>query len=119
MFDWVNYLIFAKELVERSDEAAQRSAVSRAYYAAFCKARNRLRQKGVIPKEDRIGHKKLWKMYKEDPEVATRRIGFHGDLMHEIRKEVDYEDTVSNLPGKVKLELLMAEELLEQLLSLP
>ncbi|MBI3089203.1 MAG: hypothetical protein HYY96_00930 [Candidatus Tectomicrobia bacterium] len=119
MFDWGSYLIFAKELVERRDEAAQRSAASRAYYAAFCKARNRLRQKGVIHKEDRIGHTRLWRIYRADPEFATRRIGLNGDHMHEIRKEVDYEDTVVDLPYKVKLEIQMAEELLEQLLSLP
>lgn len=44
-FDWREYLELAKELVSQANsgysaEAAERSAVSRAYYAAFCHARN-------------------------------------------------------------------------------
>jgi len=34
-FDWKQYLSLADELSKRSEEAALRSAVSRAYYAAF------------------------------------------------------------------------------------
>jgi len=46
-FDWCEYLTLAKELGGRSDEAASsearlRSAVSRAYFAAYCSARNYL-----------------------------------------------------------------------------
>ena len=48
MFDWADYLTLAQELAtRRSDEAALRPAVSRAYYAAFCQARNVLRREGV------------------------------------------------------------------------
>lgn len=47
-FDWTEFLKLARELQERADdadlpfapEAAKRTAVSRAYYAAFCHARN-------------------------------------------------------------------------------
>ena len=41
MFEWAAYHTLARELATRSgDEAALRTAVSRAYYAAFCRARN-------------------------------------------------------------------------------
>ena len=39
-FDWSEYLDLARELAKFS-EAGQRSAISRAYYAAFCTARYR------------------------------------------------------------------------------
>jgi hypothetical protein len=44
-FDWVEFLALANDLRGRlgalySEEAANRTAVSRAYYAAFCHARN-------------------------------------------------------------------------------
>jgi uncharacterized protein (UPF0332 family) len=48
MFDWSDYLDLANELAgdiasQTTEEAKLRSSVSRAYYAAFCKARNYLR----------------------------------------------------------------------------
>lgn len=55
-FDWTQYLFLAQELTKGSasssnHEAMLRSAISRAYYAAFCSARNFLRdhKKKVIP----------------------------------------------------------------------
>ena len=47
-FDWSEYLKLAQELAGQTvspanEEAKLRSSVSRAYYAAFCKARNYLR----------------------------------------------------------------------------
>jgi RNA-splicing ligase RtcB len=44
-FDWREYLNLARQLAglqgsDYSQEAVERSAVSRAYYAAFCWARN-------------------------------------------------------------------------------
>jgi uncharacterized protein (UPF0332 family) len=55
-FDWSEYLKLAQELAGQAvspanKEAKLRSSVSRAYYAAFCKARNYLRDIGghLIP----------------------------------------------------------------------
>ena len=49
-FDWSEYLNIARELAGQatasfSAEAKKRSAISRAYYAAFCSARNHLRDR--------------------------------------------------------------------------
>lgn len=49
-FDWSEYLNVAKELAgvetsAASQEAKLRAAITRAYYAAFIKARNHLRDK--------------------------------------------------------------------------
>ena len=55
-FDWQEYLQLARALAayEPTDalrEAALRSAVSRAYFAAFCRARNHERERrGFVPK---------------------------------------------------------------------
>lgn len=58
-FNWSDYFKLAQELVRQSlrsriKEAKLRSAISRAYYAAYIKARNHLRDKdGVtIPRRD-------------------------------------------------------------------
>jgi len=44
-FSWRSYLDLAKELDNGSNEAKQRSSISRAYYAAFCSARNHMEEK--------------------------------------------------------------------------
>jgi hypothetical protein len=49
-FNWREYFILAQELTGQAgasvgQEAKQRAALSRAYYAAFCQARNHLRDK--------------------------------------------------------------------------
>ena len=63
-FDWSEYLNLAQELAGRptslsNEEARLRSAISRAYYAAFCKARNHLRDNENLlispPKGEKIG----------------------------------------------------------------
>jgi len=53
-FDWADYLTLAQELADQaassqSTEAKLRSAISRAYYAAFCKESNHLRTNGQLP----------------------------------------------------------------------
>lgn len=45
-FHWSEYLDLARELAQQpTDEAKLRSAISRAYYAAFIKSRNFLQQR--------------------------------------------------------------------------
>jgi hypothetical protein len=45
-FDWRLYLPLAGALAGRRDEASERWAISRGYYAAYCVVRNRLRSEG-------------------------------------------------------------------------
>jgi uncharacterized protein (UPF0332 family) len=52
-FDWSHYLVLAKKLLDEADsfpnkEAAQRAAISRAYYAAFKKAEEFLLKRNEI-----------------------------------------------------------------------
>ena len=56
-FDWLEYFNLAKELAETSKEAELRSAVSRAYYSAFCLARNYLRD---IQQDPRLSRNKTY-----------------------------------------------------------
>ena len=49
-FDWEEYFNLAQELAGTNEEAKLRSAVSRAYYSAFCLARNYLRDIQQYPR---------------------------------------------------------------------
>ena len=56
-FDWKTYHQLAKKLLEENNEAAYRSAVSRAYYAAF----NVLRLKaGYNTKREKVESHKIF-----------------------------------------------------------
>ncbi len=63
-FDWRDYLSLGQELSQRQDEAAQRSAISRAYYAAFCCARVYLERHGVaFSTMGQDSHTLVWKQF--------------------------------------------------------
>jgi len=119
VFDWAQYLVLAEELVlRRDDEAALRSAVSRAYYAVFCRARNRLRQEGAhIPKTGKA-HTVVWNRYREAAEECRRSIGTTGDRLRRSRNKADYNDEFPRLVTVVEDTISKAKRLLESLENL-
>jgi len=119
MFDWVEYLELAGELAERREsEAALRSAVSRAYYAVFCKARQTLRDQGfIVPR--RGAHQFVWEKYQNHRERSHRRIGLHGERLKNYREDADYEETATELVRTVEDSLERAREVIHFLRNLP
>ena len=73
-------------------------AASRAYYAAFCKARNFLRaQKNVhIPNTGRA-HRLVWQWFEGNSSDEVKQIGVEGNRLKEDRRKADYDDAVPNL----------------------
>jgi uncharacterized protein (UPF0332 family) len=117
MFDWAEYFELAKELAQRQDEASQRSAISRAYYAAFCSARNRLRGQIVIPQTSEA-HSMVWNQFQESPAREQRQIGQLGRRLRHARTEADYDDSVPELPKVVENAIATAGKLLSILRGL-
>lgn len=102
-FNWIEYLKLAEELAERSgDEAAQRAAVSRAYYAVYCYARNRLEQALILERDPKssVSHQAIWKTYENDPRPGWGRIGQDGQNLKESRRRADYDDEQINDPER-------------------
>lgn len=116
MFDWSTYLNLAKQLAGTTDEASQRSAVSRSYYSVFCSARNFLRdQENVqIPSGGRA-HKYVWDYFERSPDIQRREIGQVGHRLRRARGTADYEDVVPQLGQVVGLALLRADRLFQLL----
>ena len=111
-FDWKDYLTFAKSLQTRTDEAALRSAISRAYYAVFCQARRRWEHdNGPVPLGVNV-HEYIWKTYIDDRDRARQFIGRDGFRMRNFRTEADYEDSVSDLINTMKTTLTLAKKTL-------
>jgi hypothetical protein len=105
-FDWTEYLSLAQELHGTriagppvSIAAQQRCCVSRAYYAAFILARNRLRDVDHVP-VPRTGaaHTFVAQRYANDPDPVRAQIGIVLERLRSARNACDYDDVVFHLP---------------------
>lgn len=99
-FDWKDYLILAQFLhgnsaIKYSEEAARRAAVSRAYYAAYCYARNYARDNlGFVPEGNGSDHGNLISWYNVFDNYNPQLSGI-GDNLAELlqwRNTCDYDD---------------------------
>jgi uncharacterized protein (UPF0332 family) len=121
-FDWTEYLTLAQDLIEtETNEAKQRASISRAYYAAFCVARNYLRDHhNETPKRGENEHKfvadKFQSLAYNDSRM--REIGNDLSRLRRERNQADYNDIVSNLPSRTKLSLKFAQNILDKIAEL-
>ncbi len=94
MFNWAEYLELAEVLVGvEPQEAAWRSAVSRAYYAAFKSAYNFLCAEGVrLPAGIPGSHMNVWRRFRGSG-PARRSVGLKGDRLRRRRTGADYDDS--------------------------
>jgi hypothetical protein len=112
-FDWREYLRFARLLhLERrawSEEAGWRTAVSRAYYAAFCHLRNdAAAHGGFVPRRDPGDHGRLQAHLRDvGHEAAAQQLG----SLRVWRNQCDYDDEVERLELMVVAATATAGEL--------
>jgi uncharacterized protein (UPF0332 family) len=86
-----NFLITADQLARGATEADWRSAVSRAYYAAFHVARQLFTTFGfTVPRADRA-HSYLWLRLCNCGDAAVRRAGADLDVLRRLRNHADYD----------------------------
>ena len=107
-FDWSEYLDLAQELAGQatspsSQEAKLRSAISRAYYAAFCTARNHLRdrEKHSIPRGGQA-HPYVRDQFKQSPDKVRKKVGENLNRLRIQRNKADYDDILARLPDTAK-----------------
>ena len=117
-FDWREYLKLARFLqgqngVTYSQEAAFRSAVSRAYYAAYCYARNYAKDyQGFRPSGYVEDHEKLRKHFQDRGQLHIVR-----DLrrLRGWRNQCDYDDVIKNFDFILRSSLQRAEKVIRVL----
>ncbi len=116
-FDWHEYYTLATELAERPEEAAQRAAISRAYYAAFCSAQKRLRERdpGFSNDPDTGSHYEVWRWYLRHPSAVCKKIGQEGIRLKDERRVADYEEEFPSLPQRTARALFQADRILQRL----
>lgn len=121
-FDWTEYLRLARFLETASgegfsQEAALRCAVSRAYYSAFCYARNYASfHEGFLPQKHHEDHGNLRKHFTG---VKKIKIADILDRLRQWRNSCDYEDTVTNLSLLFNQAVSQAAEVLKGLKAHP
>lgn len=123
-FDWSEYLELAQELAGEgasptSEEAKLRSSVSRAYYAAFCKARNHLRdiERQTIPKGGKV-HAYVRNQFKDSTDRPRKKIGNDLDRLRLRRNKADYDDYVSGLSQMAVASLKSTQDVISTLNTL-
>jgi uncharacterized protein (UPF0332 family) len=116
-FDWREYLNLARQLAAlqgsgHSQEAAKRSAVSRAYYAAFCWTRNYAEKNlGFQPGGKSSDHAELREHLKKkgSPELASGL-----NKLRDWRNACDYDDQVSQLHQRVGSAIKIADKIIQR-----
>ena len=125
-FDWSEYFNLAKELAETSKEAELRSAVSRAYYSAFCLARNYLCD---IQQYPRLWRNKTYDInshqyvaekfiYNQSKSQIMIEIGKDLSRLRKMRDKAEYEDTMFNLKREARTALMLAQNIISALSNL-
>lgn len=116
-FNWDDYLSLARELAAQASsmpkqEARLRSSIRRAYYSAFCKARNFLRdrQQIQIPMTGEA-HRIVWKYFKNRPDKAHKKIGENLRRLLNDRRCADYDDAIKDLPTLANKALWRAQDI--------
>jgi uncharacterized protein (UPF0332 family) len=89
VFDWDGFLALAEELAARpQDEAARRSAISRAYYATFHAGREYLLRAGIPVHRGHFAHLQV----KDELRKRSEKIADEVERLQSWRKEADYDD---------------------------
>ena len=124
MFDWTEYLNLANSLAGPKsspsiNEAQLRTAISRAYYANYCIARNHLRDKEghAVPRAD--AHKYVIDQFRNSSERERRDLGKDLDRLKNWRQFADYEN---QYPGQIgpatRVALTLADQVVVKLKNL-
>lgn len=123
MFDWTDYLTLARRLARERDEASQRSAISRAYYASYCTARNWLLSRGFVFPDHSQPHFHVWDEFQSQRQAhvwssltspahaSAREVGRAGRRFRVKRNSADYDNTLPGLTQEVTVALARAEDI--------
>ena len=100
-FEWTEYLALARRLAKENNEAAQRSAISRAYYSVYHSALSFLEQtENFSVSFENPAHKQVWDRFRRLGRTHAA-VGLNGDRLRVNRAQADYYDDIRDLPNLV------------------
>jgi hypothetical protein len=90
-FGWTDFLVLARDLSEReSDEAALRTAISRAYYASYCSAAQHLLRRTPSLSASNLNHERVWRTFQVPSDRDRWRVFDDGMALRAARIQADY-----------------------------
>jgi uncharacterized protein (UPF0332 family) len=104
-------LILAKNLAPpgENDEAKLRSSISRAYYAAFCIARNHLREEHKPIPVENVHSYVISQLHGLGKGNHGRKLALELRRLRDHRNRADYDDEISGLSSMSQDVLIRAE----------
>jgi len=123
-FSWGDYLTLADQLKNHPDEEWQRTAISRAYYAAYHACLQRYQAKyGAVPPKPRMGmHECLWSAFKDKGQLTKDQVGKthkqveqDGRRLKQRRMKADYKLVYlpqGTLPTELADSVILARQLI-------
>jgi len=124
-FDWADYLCLASALQKDPacpgpEEACFRSAISRAYYAAYRRASDFAEvEEGFIPTRRGVDHGRLQDHFRNQPDKTHKKVYSRLNRLGGNRAKADYDSTyVGSLASEAQSAVDLARNLLNGLDSL-
>jgi uncharacterized protein (UPF0332 family) len=118
-FDWVEYLELAERLVAwRGDPAAERSAISRAYYAVFHTAKTHFLAKGGKLTFQGEDHGAIADWFKDSVHPDVRRIGLDVERLRRLRRIADYDERFAHLSSEAQAAVVLARRTMDAIVGL-
>ena len=124
-FDWADYLCLASALQEDPacpgpEEACLRSAISRAYYAAYRRASDFAEmEEGFIPTRHGVDHSRLQDHFRDQPDKTHKKVYSSLNRLSRNRAKADYASTYAgSLASQAQSAVDLARNLLNSLDSL-
>lgn len=109
-FDWEEFAELAAWLPgQRADEASQRTAISRAYYAAYHAASTFIRRHALYASHLQLSHRLVWLLIRQSGGPHSAEVANLGNDLKAARVWADYRDSFADdLPGDVEKALANA-----------
>lgn len=116
-FDWKDYVSLSEELAIREEKSCLRSSISRAYYGAWCIARNKKGYKNYKSKDKENIHWVVINAYKNAKKKTLRKVGWNLDELRTARNDADYDEEKQVKKELAERMLILAKGVLEKLES--
>ena len=115
-FDWLEYLHLAQNLAGQtiviSEQAKLRSAISRAYYAAFHQAKRFLENKEHLTIPLQNVHKFVINQFQNYPDPVRQKIGNRLQVLRGYRNQADYEESITITIKTCQESLILARRII-------
>ena len=119
-FDWQEYLNLSDGLVTMTLESAKRSAISRAYYAAFHKAEGLYRHYNptYASTDNSQTHYVVWKWFESHSSRNYKKVGVAGFNLKRQRETANYRDEYPGIEQQATYQVARAKGIIADLNSI-